>query len=61
MAKRENIVVASEEIDGRIAEFLKNVPSPEDIKNINVGELRDYMGGVIRNEKVFEFLENNVV
>jgi len=61
VAKLENIVVESEEIDQRIGEFLKNVPSPDAMKNINVGELKKYIGSVIRNEKVFEFLENNVI
>ncbi len=59
IAEQEKIGVSEEEIETRANEFLKQYGSPEEAaKTIDPGELREYTRGVIRNEKVFEFLEN---
>jgi len=52
LAEKENIQVEEKELESRVNEILKQEPK------IDRGYLRNYTYGIIRNEKVFEFLEN---
>ncbi len=52
LAEKENIQVEEKELESRVNEILKQEPK------IDKGYLRNYTYGIIRNEKVFEFLEN---
>ena len=59
IAQREKIHVPQEEIAAKMNEFLKAYASAEETrKNVDVVRLGDYTKGVLRNEKVFEFLES---
>lgn len=56
---REKIEPAPEEIADAVQKYLQQFPAPEKAeKTINPDDLRDHIRGVLRNEKVFEFLEN---
>lgn len=58
IANREKIDASKEEIEARANQFLRQFKSAEGAeKNIDPGELYEYTKGVLRNEKVFEFLE----
>lgn len=60
IAEKENLAASREEVESRANEFLRQHGSPEKAeKGINADELREYTRGVIRNEKVFEFLEHS--
>lgn len=55
----EKIEPAPEEIEDAVQKYLRQFSAPEDAeKNINPDDLRSHAAGVLRNEKVFEFLEN---
>lgn len=59
IASQEKITVSEEEITERANQFLRQYGSPEEAeKEIDAEELKEYIRGVIRNEKVFEFLES---
>lgn len=58
IAKIEKIEPSKEEIDTRANEILKQFESVEDAsKKFDPDALREYTKGILRNEKVFEFLE----
>jgi trigger factor len=58
IAKREKILVSEKEIRDKINEMLKDYPSIEKAeKELDLEKLKIYYEGVIRNEKVFQFLE----
>ena len=58
IAKRENIRPSEDEIDGEAHKFLARFKTTEDAKNtIDPARLREYTRGTLRNQKVFEFLE----
>ena len=60
IARRERIEPSREEIEARANEFLRSFKSADDAeKTIDPGELYEYSRGVVRNEKVFEFLEKH--
>lgn len=60
IAEEEKVEVSEEEIETRANDFLRQYGTPIDAaKTIDAAELRDYMRGLIRNEKVFEILENS--
>lgn len=61
IAQKEGISVLPEEVEARVNEFLKNITNPQDASKIDVVSFKSYIQGVIRNEKVFEFLEKNLV
>lgn len=66
---REKIEPAPEEVEDAVQKYLRQFPAPEARpsrngtfgreaeKTINLDDLRDHIRGVLRNEKVFEFLE----
>lgn len=58
IAERENIKVSDEEVKERINEDLKHYPNIKEVeKNIDLLTLKEYTEGVLRNEKVFQLLE----
>ncbi len=59
IAREENIVPSEEEITARANQYLAQLKNTNGAaKKIDPAELRDYTQGILRNEKVFEFLEN---
>ena len=61
IGNREHIEPAPEEIEEAAQKYLQQFSAPEDAeKKINPDDVRDYARGVLRNEKVFEFLERVV-
>lgn len=59
IAVKENINPSVEEIEKKSNEVLAQHRSPEDAhKQIDPTRLREYTKGILRNEKVFELLEN---
>ena len=52
LAEKENIQVSPEEVESDVASILKQSP------DLDRDYLRGYTYGIIRNEKVFKFLEN---
>lgn len=58
IAKKENIEPSEEEVKEKTSELLKDYSSPKDIKaKLSPEQLKEYTKGILRNEKVFEFLE----
>lgn len=57
LGKKENIEVKDEEIDQEFEKSIKNY-SKEQLGKIDIEQLKEYIKGVIYNEKVFEKLEN---
>lgn len=58
IAKKEEIKISDEEVTKKIDETLKHYPNIEEAeKNIDISALKEYTKGVIKNEKVFELLE----
>lgn len=59
IARKEHINPTEDEIHERAGQFLAQFKnSKEAERNIDPAELHDYAQGVLRNEKVFELLEN---
>jgi trigger factor len=59
IAKKENIDVSEQEAEQEINNFLRRYSEIEQVKNeVDIEQLKEYTYGVIRNEKVFKFLEN---
>lgn len=61
IAKREAIDVSEEEVDEKVSQLIKSIPNPEALAKIDIASLKDYVNGLIRNEKVFEFLEKKII
>lgn len=58
IAERENINVTEQEIKERVDNDLKQYPNIEEVKKkIDLDALKEYTGNILRNEKVFELLE----
>lgn len=61
IAKKEEIEPTAEEIEAEMNNVLKRYPSVEETKKqVDIDYLRDYTGGMLKNEKVFQLLENQV-
>lgn len=59
IARAEKIEPTAEDIEARSGELLRQYSTPEEAgKNIDPEELREYTRGVLRNEKVFQYLES---
>ncbi len=58
IAKKENIAVAEPEIEERLNVLMRSAPPLTPGQNLDLTALRGYVKNVIRNEKVFEFIEN---
>lgn len=57
IAKKENIVADEEEIDTRVQHLLRQ---QEAYSGVDIELLRNYVSGIIRNEKVFALLESSI-
>ncbi|MBU3934884.1 trigger factor [Patescibacteria group bacterium] len=57
IGSKENILVEAQKIEEKTNETLKNY-SIDTIKQIDINELKEYIKGVIYNEKVFQKLES---
>ena len=58
IAQLEKIEVKDKEIEDKTNEILNRLPDPSLKDKINLEELKIFASGLIRNEKVFELLEN---
>ena len=58
IAQLEKIEVEDKEIEEKANEILNHLPDPSLKNKINLEELKIFALGLIRNEKVFELLEN---
>ncbi len=56
LGKKESVSVTDEEITEEVAKSVKNY-TPEQLKQIDISELKEYTKGVIQNEKIFQILE----
>ncbi len=56
IGKAERIEVSQQELDEDLQKLVKNY-SPEQMKKIDIEQLKEYSKGAIYNEKVFQFLE----
>ncbi|MBI4708659.1 MAG: trigger factor [Candidatus Portnoybacteria bacterium] len=60
IAKQENISVSEEDLTSEVNKTLEHFKSPEHAqKNIDIEQLKVYTEGVLKNEKVFQLLENH--
>lgn len=58
IARAEKIEPIAEEVEERVKQFLSQYKSGKDAQeNIDAESLKEYTRGILRNEKVFEFLE----
>ncbi len=60
IAKEEGVEVSDEEVEARVGELLKLTP-PEEAARLGPEALERHVRGVLRNEKVFEILEREMV
>ena len=61
IAQKEAITISNEEVEERASQILKNAPDMEQIKNIDPNQLKEHVRAVMKNEKVFELLEKNII
>ncbi|MDD3491593.1 MAG: trigger factor [Candidatus Pacebacteria bacterium] len=57
IASLEKIEVTEKEIQDKINDILKQIPTPEIKEKINQEDLKEFALSIMRNEKVFNFLE----
>lgn len=57
IAKRERIDLSPQEVEERVRQMLPAY-TPEEQRHLDKNRLESYAYGIIRNEKVFEFLKN---
>jgi len=57
LGKKESIEVSDEEVAEEVAKSVKNY-SKEQLAKIDINELKEYTKGVIKNEKIFQMLED---
>ena len=60
VAEKEAVHVADAEVDERVGRMLQSV-SPEEAENIDIQAVRSHAHASLRNEKVFELLEERAV
>lgn len=58
VAKKEQIQVNDEEIEAKLTQLLRSAPPLQPGQNLDLTSLRGYVKGLVRNEKIFELLEN---
>ncbi len=60
IADKENIKPSEEEIEEEANKYLEQFGNPEEAqKNISPEQIKSYVSGIMRNEKVFELLEGS--
>ena len=57
LGNKESIEVSDEEVTEEVAKSVKNY-SKEQLEKIDINELKEYTKGVVKNEKIFQLLEN---
>ncbi len=58
IAKKESIEITDQEVEEKINKELEHYPNIEEVKKqIDLNALKGYTKSVIRNQKIFEFLE----
>ncbi len=57
IAKKEDVDVSEQEAEKETNNFLRRYPDAERASKVDIEQLKEYTYGVIRNEKVFQFLE----
>ncbi len=60
IANKEKLVVTDEEIEAEISKFIRHY-DPSEVNKIDMGYLKEYTKGILRNEKVFQLLESSRV
>ena len=61
IAKKENIIVTEEEVTAEVNKTLAKYPTKEEAAKItggNITKLKEYTREVIKNDKVFQILDN---
>jgi len=59
ISEKEEIKIEDEEIEQKVNDTLKHYPNEEELrKNMDLEKFKNYIAGIIMNEKVFEILEN---
>lgn len=58
ISKRENIEVSDKEIEEKLTLMMRQAPPLAPNQNLDLTALRGYVKNIIRNEKVFQVLEN---
>ena len=58
IARHENIEVSEEEVEDKLSQLLRHSPPLRHGQNLDLTSLRGYVKNLVRNEKVFELLEN---
>ena len=59
IAKKEKIETSDAEVEDKLSQILRSSPPLSPGQNLDLTALRGYVRSIIRNEKVFELLENN--
>jgi trigger factor len=57
IGRKENIEVSEEELAEDLQKLMRDYTS-EQLKKIDIEQLKEYSKGAIYNEKIFQFLEN---
>ena len=57
IGKKENIEVSDKEVEEDVNENLK-IEKFKNLKQVDINQLKEYTKGVIKNEKIFQLLEN---
>lgn len=57
LGEKESIEVSDEEVAEEVAKSIKNY-SKEQLAKIDINELKEYTKGVVKNEKIFQLLED---
>jgi trigger factor len=57
LGEKESIEVSDEEVAEEVAKSIKNY-SKEQLSKIDINELKEYTKGVVKNEKIFQLLED---
>ena len=57
LGEKESIEVSDEEVAEEVAKSIKNY-SKEQLAQIDINELKEYTKGVVKNEKIFQLLED---
>ena len=57
LGNKESIEVSDDEVTEEVAKSIKNY-SKEQLTKIDINELKEYTKGVVKNEKIFQMLEN---
>ena len=57
IGKKEHMEVSDEEVQDEISKSIRN-QNIDDVKKIDISELKEYTRGILLNEKIFQYLES---